>query len=409
MLKVMWHSNAPWSPVGYGVQTRLFVPRLKKLGHEMAISAFYGLEGGVIHWDAIPVYPRAFHPYGNDSYAAHATHFGANLIVTLHDLWVFEPNNNTSGLPIASWFPVDSDPIPPPVVNVAKQVDFRIVFSKFAAKQLDDVGLDYFYVPHGVDTKIFKPLDRAEARKFVGLPNDKWIVGMVAANKGNSPSRKAFAENIAAFADLRKYHKSVLLYLHTCAAEHGENQGVNLVELCESLGLKIGEDVIFSNQYVNTLSFPEPYMVNLYNAFDVLLSVSMGEGFGIPIIEAQACGTPVIVGEWTSMPELLFGGWKVDKKDAHPFWTGLGTYQFMPRIGAIAHCLEDALRHSSASIVKRNARTGAEAYDADFVTEKFWKPTLESIEKRITEVMAPMPEPVLKPVVFSETGQRVMP
>jgi glycosyltransferase involved in cell wall biosynthesis len=408
-MKILWLSNCPWAGTGYGTQTRLFVPRLKKiLGHDMAIAGFYGIEGGVIHWDGIPVYPRAFHPYGNDCYSAHAKHFGADLILTLHDLWVFNTADNVNGLPIASWFPVDSDPIPPPVAAVAKLVDFRVALSKFAAKQLDNIGLDYFYVPHGVDTKVFKPLDKAEARKFVGLPEDKYIVGMVAANKGHSPSRKAFAENIAAFAELRKRHKNVLLYVHTCTAEAGENQGVNLVELCESLGLKIGEDVIFANQYVHVLSFPEPYMVNLYNSFDVLLSVTMGEGFGIPIIEAQACGTPVIVGEWTSMPELLFGGWKVGKEDAYPFWTGLASYQFVPRIGAIVDCLENAYKHSS-DFIKQNARVGAEAYDADLITEMFWKPTLETIEKRINEVMAPLPAPVLEPVVFDLAGQRMVP
>ena len=44
MTKLLWHSNAPWAPTGYGQQTGLFAPRLAEK-YDMAISSFYGLEG----------------------------------------------------------------------------------------------------------------------------------------------------------------------------------------------------------------------------------------------------------------------------------------------------------------------------------------------------------------------------
>lgn len=45
-------------------------------------------------------------------------------------------------------------------------------------------------------------------------------------------------------------------------------------------------------------------LVQIYNAADILLSPSLYEGFGMTILEAMACGTPVITSNVTSLPEV---------------------------------------------------------------------------------------------------------
>jgi len=49
-------------------------------------------------------------------------------------------------------------------------------------------------------------------------------------------------------------------------------------------------------------------MVNLYNAAEVFMGCAGAEGFGIPIIEAGACGLPTIVTNCSAMPELVRWG-----------------------------------------------------------------------------------------------------
>jgi len=382
-----WLSNATWAPSGYGVQARLFVKRLKALGYEQSMTAFYGLQGHTLNLDGMLVFPVGFHPYGLDVAANNANAAGADILLTNIDTWVVEPPMfaNTRWVP---WFPVDSEPMPKAVESRVRVAFDRIVYSKFALAECEKVGLSAHYVPMGVDTKAIYPMDRVRTRKEFNdhiplkIPDDKFIVSMVAMNKGN-PSRKAFIQNIRAFKELHEKHPDTALYLHCTDGHDGGLGGINLPPYIENLGLKIGVDVFFPDQQVLLNGYPDEFMNSLYNSSGVLAACSLGEGFGIPIIEAQAAGCPVIVGDWTSMPELLFAGWKVDKKDAEPWWNFLDNYMFDPHWHAIYEKMELAYAERDNLELRAQARAGAMAFDADLITEKYWKPVLALINENV--------------------------
>lgn len=381
-LNIHFLSNAPWCATGYGNQTKVFLPRLQTLGHQISMTAFWGLEGSILIVGGVKIYPRGFHPYGLDIVAANAKHERADIIISLIDAWVLNPTQMQLGNNLwVPWFPIDSEPIAPLLRDMVKGAFKRIVFSHHAERMMNQVGLDYYYVPHGVETKVLEPKDRAESRERIGLPKDAYVVGMIAANKGN-PSRKAFTEQIAAFKILKDAHPEAVLYLHTYDGVSGQNQCVNLVEFVNGMELVIGKDVYFVDQHQYKFSLSDDYMAHAYSALDVLMNVSLGEGFGIPIVEAQSCGTPVIVGDWTSMGELCFSGHKIDKRKAAPTYNALATYQFVARIEDIAEALLDEYDHPSS---RDAARLGALEYDADLVTERYWKPTLEDIQANIAD------------------------
>lgn len=382
-------SNSPFANTGYGNQIRLFAPLIKNLGHEVHIQAFHGHDTytAPINWNGMIITGKGFHPYGQDVFARHAENINADIVLSLLDAWVFDINE-TKRIRWCPWYPVDHDPIPPRVLNAVRHAFTRLVYSRFAEKQMHNHDLDCIYVPHGVDTNVFKPQtedEKIKARKIIGLPEDAFIVSMVAANKGY-PGRKAFEENIAAFKRLHDKHSDTVLFLQTFTGE-GANECVDIPDYCRTIGLDLGKTVFFCDQFINVTSgFPDAYMVALYNAMDVLLSVSRGEGFGIPILEAQACGTPVIVGDWTAMPELCFAGWKVDKKDSIPDYTRQSSYQFLPSIGAIAEKLEAAYQMRGNPDYSKRARDGALQYDVQKITDKYWKPTLETIAAKIEKI-----------------------
>jgi len=376
-MRIMWLSNAPWAATGYGNQTGLFTPRINALPNvKVAITAFYGLEGSVLGWEGIDVFPRHRHSYGMDIIDAHARRFEADIVISLMDAWVIVPEMIRPPIKWIPWFPVDSEPLPIAVQRKVEQAHKRIVFSRFAEQMCQDANLDCYYVPHGVDTKVFKPTGQLEARQQLQIPDDVFLIGMVAANKG-APSRKAFTQQLDAFKMLKDKHDDVRMYIHT---EAETPSGVNLPEYINHIGLVVGKDVVFAPHYDYLVGMPPEKMNMLYNAFDVHTLVSLGEGFGIPIVEAQAAGCPVIVGDWTSMSELCMSGWKVPKSESDHIWTGVAGYQFIPRVEAIYEQYEAAYRMKGNQDYRKQARKEALKYDVDKITEKYWKPVLADIE-----------------------------
>ena len=388
-MKFSWLSNSPWAPTGYGDQTNQILPRLKAAGHDPALIAFYGLQGGALNWKGMPILPAGMMPYGQDIGAAHTKNFGAKYIFTLVDAWVFNNSPFFESLQKEKirwipYFPIDSEPLPVAVRFAVERAYRRIVFSKFGAAMMDNEGLDYTYIPHSVETDILKPQDKAESldmmyKQGINLPADAFIVGMVAANKGN-PSRKAFTQQIEAFARFKAKHSDAVLYIHTSSGVNGEYGGVNLPEFCDYLGLKVKQDVFFPDAYGYFMGYPKSYLANIYSVMDVHLLASTGEGFGIPIVEAQACGTPVIVGDWTATGELCFSGWKIPKSESEPVWTPVAAFQFTPRVGAVVDALEQAYRYKGNPQYRTKARVGALEYDADKVVNNYWLPFLEQLE-----------------------------
>ena len=341
------------------------------------------------------IWPAARHRYGQDVMNPLAVLDRADAIISLLDVWVVEPDKLST--PWYPWTPIDCEPLPKIVFNSARKAKKMIAMSKFGKAQADAVGLDAYYVPHGIDTKVFAPGDRKDARDKLKWPQDKFIVGMVAANVGNPP-RKSFFEQISAFAAFHLAHPDTMLYIHADDGTRvGPDQAVDLVKYCEVMGLRVGYmsndpvsndiDVLFPDQFFYGIGLiQDAYMVMAYNAMDVLTIASLGEGFGIPLIEAQACGCPVITGDWTAMGELVFGGWKIPKTEADPAWHPFfEAFQWRVRTEAVFARMMDAYGMQGVDSLRQRARDGALEYDADNVAEKHWKPVLADIEESISE------------------------
>jgi len=383
-MRLMWWSNAPWVPSGYGVQTKLFVPRLVAAGHEVAICANAGLQGGTTLWNGVRVFP-GWGAVGNEVIGHHSRSWEAEITISLFDAWVVQPQKFAmTGMRWVPWFPVDSEPVQPSVLRAVRNASQSIVFSKFGERICLEAGLTPFYVPHGVDTAIFRPGDRRAAREQLGCPPDSFVLGMVAANRG-TPSRKSIPQVLEAFARFSARRKDAILYLHTSTGDEpwAEGVAIPLAPLIQHFGLS--GRVIVAESYSLLMGCPDAYMANLYNCLDGLVAPSMGEGFGVPILEAQACGCPVLVGDWTSMSELCFAGHRVARDEAEFFWTDLQGGHMLPHVAAIERGMDVLYERRGDQGWRQQAAAGAARYDADRVTQEYWAPTLGIIGERVRE------------------------
>lgn len=382
-MRVLVSSNTPWGTSGYSTQSRLLLKILKWIGHEVAVYAWYGVEGQRLVIDGFDVYPRIQHRYGGDA-AIIARDWKADVVLTLQDIWPlpesFGDDVRAAGAKWVAYFPIDGVPMPPAVEQQARKADVRIIYSKFARYLMDEAGLDYHYVPHAVDTDLFSPAPgRAALRDSMGIPQDTYLVLMVATNKGY-PSRKSYPEAFAAFKAFQRRHPEAVLFVHA-----KENEAIGAGLKLGQLGLQLGipaEALRFINQEQYALGLPSSLVADLYRAADVLLMPSMGEGFGLPIVEAQACGLPVITQDCTSMSELTVNG--VACPPLQKFYTALSHWQFIADIDAVEGALEWIYRRTpeeTAAEAARGRQFVVDNYGLEHVANHFWYPVLEQIEE----------------------------
>lgn len=377
-LRLTWFSNAPWANTGYGTQTKLFVPRIKADGHDIAIAANFGQQATPSAWEDIPVFPAGFGGHSEDALIPHHEAWGGDWLLTLYDVWPLLPAPRHQQARIASWTPVDHQPVPPEVLEWARQ-HYTIAMSKFGQEEFRKAGVEAQYAPHGVDTKVFKPTP-SDLRARQGIKADDFLIVINAANKGGTPVRKAWSEMLSAVALFMGKHADAHVYLHTNLTGIG-GTAPQLEVMLAALGID-PERVRVVNQYAYLSGrIADTSLAEAYSAGDVLLATSMGEGFGIPVIEAQACGLPVIVTDFSAQPELVGAGWKVGYQPWFDHFAG--AFLATPLIAEILRALEAAYAVKGDTSVRNLAVDFAQQYDADTVYATYWRPILADLGAKL--------------------------
>jgi len=165
----------------------------------------------------------------------------------------------------------------------------RVIFvskalMKDACEKLDYDKSNGIVIPNGVDTNVFKPMDKEEARKKMSLPLDKKIVGFV----GNLIEVKG-ADRLPAIArELMKFRSDVFFLI--------VGDGPLMKILREKMPTK---NTHFAGREEYEL------MPVIMNSIDVLVVPSRQEGLGTVILEARACGARVVGTNVGGIPEAI--------------------------------------------------------------------------------------------------------
>ena len=412
-MKILWVSNHPEAPSGYGTQTRQVARRILADGHALEFTANDGRRGDD-EWNGCLVRGSGGDRYSRDTVGRDIERSGADWVVSLYDAWVYEEGSTPfDGMAnVAGWVPVDHVPAPPKVHPWILKHD-TIAMSRFGEREAQRIREGYaergqtpaplHYAPHAVDRSVYRPDPESGSawRQRVGIPQDAFLVGIVAANNG-SVDRKSFGDMLGCAAVFLDMHPDAWLYLHTML------EGYDKLPLASAaLGVYgIPKDRIrWADQYDMVKSaFSDSDVNAVYNGIaqrGVLLGTSRGEGFGLCHLEAQAAGASVILSNFSASAELVTceppdpsdrglvrraGGWLVPVMEELD-WPQLA-HLGKPDQGAILQALQEAhavARDADASAAYRDGSLARSAlWDADLVYDRHWRPILADFERRLS-------------------------
>jgi glycosyltransferase involved in cell wall biosynthesis len=389
-VKVLIHSNGPHVPSGYGKQARHAGRILRDLGHEVAFSCFSGLGGQPIRWDGYTLFPSGMLDFSPDMVVPHALTMGADLVIPIMDFFKLSPASvqwrqaiEAHPMRMAAFIITDSiaENGGPSMLDQQAIPMFGphpVAVSMFGQARLQALGYgteEYpmSYLPHCVDTSVYKPpADRLEARRELGTPGD-FVIGIMAANSDGI--RKGFQIQMAAFQRFARRHKDAYLALFTIA---DSVSGLPLAQMAADMG--IADRVVFMPTYEQVAGMlPEEMTAAWYGSLDILSLCSYGEGFGVPLIEAQACGTPVVATDGSAMAELAGrAGWLVQ---GQRFWNmNHRAWWTEPLEDNVLKAWEKAYQEGPSQDRRDRARLFAGSYDTAAVRDAHWAPFMKTME-----------------------------
>lgn len=323
MKKVLWLSDSPTCTTGFGNVAREMLDQLVTMeGFEFHVFGINHLGEPYDRtrfpyaiWPAMTIRSGDGDVYGRKRFLEKIREMQPDIVFMLQDTFIVQTmmgallklkEEAKKPFKIIFYFPIDCPPKPEWVIDCVSKVDFPVVYTEYGKAECLKIdpkleGLRVAY--HGTNKKNFFPVPQSIMMKFrqahYGPHAEKFIV----LNVNRNQPRKDLAKTFEAFALFHAKHPKSFLYILAQALDVGGN----LLEIAEQFGLVYGEDWACPNPgtYSADAGVKIEVVNLLYNAADLVVSTTLGEGWGLSVTEAMACKVPVLFPRNTSMVEII--------------------------------------------------------------------------------------------------------
>lgn len=304
-----------------------------------------------------------------------------DIFIHLLDIWIIKNNNQKIACKSYVWMPFHFVPIEVKTLNALNLFDHIICLSNFGKNLLIDTekNVSHFnkenknvsFIPHFIDfdylykkntlnsdllrNTLFKDKEYIEGNYI----NDKiYLITYIAKNSEES-NRKAFDMNLLAFKKLIDKGFNAYLYIHSIF-----DGTCNLFTIINYYNIDLNRIIIPDQYQILCNKYSYNYIMGVYCASDVLLASTCSEGFGLPVLEAQLMGCPVVTTDCTAMSEYTYNGECAEVLDKRFVYVN-DSYWYLPDPNSICKKIEKVLLRTK--IEKANKRE----YGIKMVKENF--------------------------------------
>jgi glycosyltransferase involved in cell wall biosynthesis len=339
---------------GFGNYTRNLLSRLYQTGkYEIAELSAYrspNMKKG-FPWRIYPVVPFEGGPqdveqkeivnryksnpanaFGVWAFEAACYDFKPDIVFDVRDFWMLNFPEVSPFRPFFHWFvapTIDSAPQRKEWLQTFANADTISGHTQWGVDYLASTNMGMNLVEpvnDAVNTDVFLPSHQPKEiiKQELGFNKDDIIIGSVMRNQ----KRKLIPNVIKIAKEVSKQVPNVKLYLHTSypdmngwdlpslLVEHDAMDLVYMTYKCQACGAHFASTFKDSNTICHKCGkhaavvcsvsngVNEQELSNIFNSFDVYLQYAICEGFGIPPVEAAACGVPVVTIDHGAMAEI---------------------------------------------------------------------------------------------------------
>jgi glycosyltransferase involved in cell wall biosynthesis len=216
--------------------------------------------------------------------------YGGKMIVTIHDL-IFMDKTDTKGSNYQRFGNYYRKIIAPKIARKACDISTVSAFSANEIQARLHIPSNKIRVIHNGVSDLFRPITDTALQQTVS--NQYALPEQFILHIGNTAPRKNTLNVVKAFAAYQQHQSNALpLVILGCSESF-------IAETIAQHQIQVPQEKIVMPGYVSTMHLPV-----IYSMSRVFLYPSFSEGFGLPVLEAMACGVPVITSDNSSLKEV---------------------------------------------------------------------------------------------------------